>query len=678
MLEKWKIMMQEFAHKLMNLSERQSETSVATAIFGTASTLARSLDTRHRIRIGMWPCVSEESPEVAMGLFTVLAFLLERWQDIRVYRLFAQLEGDPSAYQWTMKQSQFDVDDFELEALDENIGVWGTLKKTDDKWTFTVELDNDLEEEEQDDLTYEAETMTGLVNLLPKVAQDIAERVEVTRVILADYPETKADEAMLTPLLTGLFKWQANLGTALWGVDWATDSIETDLNKLIEMGKATGDALGGWCVSTAVAHAMLPGYGDVAEFVMPITDTIVTEFPDVVFPAMFLGNVLYAQGQAQRAYDLLEAGVTAHPKQAMAWTLLADLYRQGVKYTDSVGAYQRAIEAGAVSVDLYYRYAGFMGLLRGYEGEFILIDPDEVDDEVTTTWEAVEAYEEALTLDSSRMPLLQEQLLLLADVAEDEDDEKRLWKGFERLVSLDEEGEAVRRVVDALENLDDLQPAVGIFEKYIALTPKRADLYINLAATHILLEEEEKAETLLEKAEELTDDEDMLADIDRLMLVVDDPNFEERLGEVIGIVDSGTKLKQKDIDFLEDALEQAPSLAEAYVLLGKAYWVLEKSETAMETLLDGLKEVPDDPDMVEVLAGLLWGSGEKDLALSYLNKGVAVNPGHVGLLVLTGRCLFENDQQDMAKLFLGRAEALSPRHPKLAQVRAYIAQRANK
>ena len=666
--------MQNLAHKLNHLRERQTGEQIATAVFGTAAVLAQSLDIRNRVRIGVWPCVSQDAPELAMGLFTTLASLLERWHDVSVYRLFARLDGDPVAYQWTIQQSQFAVEDWELAALDENVAIWGQLEHSDNQWKLTVEIDNDLAEDESEPRSYTAGTIAGLVNLLPQAAADIAESIEADFAIFDAYAKTTVSDDTLRLLLTDLFKWQTNLFLSLWGVTWNTDTITNDLDKLIDAAQATGDEFGAWCIANAVAHAMSPGYGEIAQFVAPITATVLARFPNSVTPAMLLGYAQFRLGNPQSAYDILEAGLETNPIHLPLWLLLADLYRRGGRIANTIDTYQRAIEAGAVSADLYQDYAEFMNLLRDYNGDYLLIDPDDYELGDLTFWEAIEAYEAALKLTPDSVSLLRAQLLLLADVAEEEEEEKRLWAQFVRLVALDPDGEATRNVIDALAGREDIAPAIATLEQRHTSAPQRADVLVNLAAAQLIMDEGERAADLLEQAEALTDDSDLLADIDRLMLTAENQDFEVQLGEISGIVNSGTKLKSEQLDFLEDTIAAAPALAETYTLLAKARLVWNEPEEAMETLMDGLEEVPNDQDMIELLVQMLWDSGEKKLAFDYLNKGVTANPLSVPLLALTGRCLFENEQEDAAKLFLSRAEAIAPQHPALTQAREQIAQ----
>src|SRR5262245_60299632 len=112
--------MRELAKKLMQ--QPAVATQALTVISGsTSSDIAQALAdlNRPRLRIGLWPILSSDSPETAMGIATILGFLLERWQQIRVYRLFAQFDVDPGNFEWTVQLSQFGVDDWQLEDLDE-------------------------------------------------------------------------------------------------------------------------------------------------------------------------------------------------------------------------------------------------------------------------------------------------------------------------------------------------------------------------------------------------------------------------------------------------------------------------------------------------------------------------------------------------------------------------------
>lgn len=667
----------ELASKLMTLKTREESDNLPSAIFGTAGQLGRSLDTRERVRVGMWPAISKEDPALAMGLMTALAFLLERWGDIRVYRLFAKVEGAAADFKWSHDQSQFDVEAWELEPLDENIGMWGSLEKKDIGWVFTIELENDLyEEEDTTTITREADSIAGLVNILPEIAEEIAEAVEGTGAIINVYKETSADDDKLKLLLAHLFEWQTYLFLGLWGYPWEGNAIEDAINALVDAGKAINDDFSAWAIANAVSHAMLPGYASLDSDIPLFALSVVERFAENSFSYIYISDALYQLGDVQRAFDLMEAEVKAHAENAASWIVLAGMYQTSGRYREALDTFQRAIENDAVNPRTYTRYAGLLDALDQATwsiNEFVLIDPDEYDEDLPI-WEAIEALEEALKLAPDRVSVLQQQLLLLADMG----DAERLWPKFERLLDIDETGEAVRSVVDSLYNLEDIEPAIEALKKKITQEPHRHDLMVNLGAAYISAEEETLAVETLEKAEDMTDDIAAIADIQRLVLIADDPEFETRLAEINAAIDSGTKISADDAEFIETALEVAPTLSEGYVLLGKIYNGWDDTEEALDILMDGYEQLPEDPQVIGALAQILWDSDQNELAFDYLNKGIEANPNDVPLLALTGQFLFEDDQPENAKAYLSRAEAVNPRHPALRRARALIAEMISK
>jgi tetratricopeptide (TPR) repeat protein len=291
------------------------------------------------------------------------------------------------------------------------------------------------------------------------------------------------------------------------------------------------------------------------------------------------------------------------------------------------------------------------------------------------TWEAVEAYDKALGL-SPKNPsaILSQQGLLLIDllnVREKVND--RLWRVFERLVELDTQGEYVRTVVDNFFSLENLEQGLDILERAVEKTPDRVDLHINLAAAYISGGDGEYAVTELDEARRLTDDDQVYADIDQLMLTANDPDFEATMADIGDKVSAGSMLEEDEVDYLEQIVESAPQYGDAYLLLAKAYQLWNDDGAAMETLLDAEKHLPKDPDILEALGRLLWAAGERVSAFGYIKRGVEDNPLHIPLLSLMGQYLFEDDQRDAAKVYLARAEALSPNHAALNAARREIA-----
>jgi tetratricopeptide (TPR) repeat protein len=663
--------MQELANRL--IAHARGYRTESTTDSANRLTAAPVVDMR--LRVGLWPILSDDAPETAMGLMTLLGLLLERWREVAVYRLFVDVDGEPDDYEWELSDSQFGVDDWQLDGLDENVAVWGSLDRSAaaGTWSLQLQIENDLAEgDDVEVLTYDAAALSDLVALLPQIARDIAGMIGAIELkgVTPAYAPTPRDTAALQGLLKRAFEWEKQLFLSLWGADWPAEQLNADLQTLIDAGQALGDDLGAWVVSSLAARAMLPTAEDVSEALIPSAERIVEAFPDSPIPSIALSLALMRASHEDEAYSLLEASVEDHPESAETRLALAGLYQAGQRIQEMIRVVQGAIEDGIATKTLYQTYAELlMELHRSVllVPRFLLIDvPDRrlgymID-------EAIAAYEKVLSETPDDLVTQQRRLLLIIESGDTD-----LWDDFERLVRADTTGEYVRSVVDSFQMIEDVSEGLKFLENAVTRHPERYDLRVNFAVALLADEQPDKASVQLEQAEELTDDDAAIADIERLFLAANDPAFEVRMGEITEAIDARKEISDEDIDYLEAAVEDAPSFVEGYLLLAKAYMGQNEDSNALETLLDGQKFNPDDPEITEMLARLLWRSGESDLTFDYLNKGLAANPDNVALLALTGLYLFEDDQEDEAKEFLTRAESISPQNAVLREVKRNIA-----
>ncbi len=662
---------------------------ISSIIMGARISLDGDGGTSNRLRIGLWPITSASEPENAMGIGTVLGFLLEAWPAIRVYRLFAQLDGEPNGYDWNIQESQFGVDDWELEGLDENVAIWGNLDYENGLYMLTLEIENDLVDDDVKILKLEADTVAGLLTKLVPAAEEIANYLDAGEANLLSIPyhPDSVDSDDLYELLKQAFRWELHLFLYLWGKAWSNENIESDLKLLVECGEKVKPDLGAWLVAKSVARGLSARFAPLNEFLLKVLSVAADPIKDVPVAAVILGPAVFAADDSIQAYDLLETGVEMHPESVSNWLTLAELFRQINELSSSIDAYQRAIEAGAVSATLYMRYAELMNFLHAnnlvlslgakrnsasglsFEERLVLVEAEEGNDHLLLD-EAAEAYRAALELDPDNV----EALYHLTSYLVDTDDESNLWPHFALLVKNDAQGEHIRNAVDILYNVDDISRGIKILEAAVANAPERADLRISLAAAYLIDEDGDAARSELEKARPLVlDDTQTQAEIDRLLLAADDPDFEAHIGEITDMVNAGNELSAEDVEFLEQILDDTPSFSEGYVLLASAYLAWDEADDALEVLLDGQKQAPNDPEITMKLARVLWDAEAEDLAFDCLNKGLLQNPGHVGMLALTGQYLFEDGQDDAAKEFLARAEALNPADPVLRAARTHIA-----
>jgi|GEM_PF-792895 len=670
-----------FASKLMRINERVVASNTPSAIFGSIGDLPQSVSSRARLRIGLFPCVTENEDDalIAMGAWSVLAYLLERWRDIEVYRLFVRFEVEPEDFVWTMDKSQFTIGDWDIEHLDENIGIDGNLKKTDAGWELITTIDNDNltgEDAESIKLTTSAATTGELFAKLPELAEQIADAIEATRLDHTDpaYPaeNVTVDEAF-NNFLELLFEWEVNLLASLWGVEWDDDDIADEFEALIASAKTAGTDFAAWTVSKAIAQTMRPGYSVIGD---PLADRVpeVVKAFDSNYPMPILAAVVFKMGFAQKSYRLLETEVGERPANTNAWLKLAEVLAEGGLILQSIDKFQTAIEKEAVNSHLFRAYGNVLLLAERAAQEvssYILIDSSEYDENYVA-WEAIESYGEALKLDPDDTRARYARVLQLTEV---DFEQNYLWDEFAKLVELDEKGEYIADVIDNMYDVSDIQPGVDALKQLIEQHPDRVDIYLNLAALHIAGYDGEAAVPLLEKAKTMTESLPQLAEIERLALTAENPEFDYRFAEVSSILDAGNKLSADDVEFLEDVVEKAPHVIDAHIALGRSYYYWEEFDEALEVLLDAQESFPNQPTVLDWLARILWESGERDTAFTYLNTGIQAHPFNVQLIARAGQYLFDNDQLEDARKYLARAEEISPRHPMLTSVRAYIARK---
>lgn len=641
-------------------------------------TQMRGLDSQQtEYRIGLWPLLSDTSPETALGLMAALGYLLEQRRDVIVYRLFVSVDvdHDDDMYEWQLDDSQFSVDDWQLDDLDENIAIWGAVEHTGDQWALTLEIESDLaEEDDVIQLDYTAARLHELVDLLPRAALDILEKVIETPVRAPSepvYTVGTASDAHYETFLQRVFRWERDLYLYLWDVDWEPAQIIADHKGLIDAAGTVDDAFAAWLAAHTTARAMEPVTDDIAQTLIEPAQSLAQTFADHIQPAVRISPTLFRLGKTDEAFKLLETTVQQHPTSTRARVALVDLYWRDSRIRDVLSLLQDSIETDVTNTAIYLRYAELLLALHRSMSTppgFVLIDAADQQPDRTLE-EAAAAYAVVYQDDPTYTYALQRQTSLYAELSHPD-----LWPTFERLVRADATGEYVRAALDSFEMLEDIEPAVRVLEAEAASQPDRHDVKVNLAVAYLENEQGDAALPLLEEADNMAEDAATIADIERLLLQANNSEFEFRLGEITDWLNAGKVARASDIDFLEDALEDAPTFAQGYLLLAQAYHSQNNDGAALEILLDGQKCVPDDGEVTAMLARDLWEAGEHQLALDYLNKGLAFNSSDVALLSLTGRYLYEEDQIDDARAYLARAESLNPRHRVLLETKRYIAE----
>ena len=662
--------MREFAQRLM-MQGQMAAPNVATAIFGTAGSEGRALYAgQPALRIGLWPVICDQQPMAAMGLFTVLGLLLDSWQDARVYRLAARVEGEPPGWQWSPAGSQFRVDDWQLDDLDDNVGVWGELQWRADGLELVLYVEDDRLPEDAEPARFRqnAESLSALLAALPEFATRVmhalgADNLRRNRPF---YDGPVPARAELVAALEQAFQLELRLFLQQWGQPWPEESVQEALRRHARLAGDLGE-FGAWLYAGGLSRWMRFGGEavDIESAVAP-RDALLESGEAA---CAILAEALFVSGRTARAWELLEK--RSQPGATLSLTL-ADLYRRGGRVAEAVDVLQDAIEDGRVDGELLKYYGDLLQAmeLSGLACEVcVLVDPDEEPEDVQIR-EALAAWEAAERLAPQVAQLLQRLLVTLAEV---DGDDPRFWPAFARLAALDDGHEALRNVLNASYGLESLRPGREILQEAFEREADNLERGLVLAELLLLEREDEALTSLLGRLDALAADQASLAELERLRLLLEEPEFEMRLGEIEGVLDAGNAIRSEDSEWLEYILERAPGLGGLHALLARVYLGWGDDGAAMETLLDGYRRFPADAELAALLGEQLWLAGEAELAFDYLGKGLSQNPDDVPLLSLTGQYLLEDGQDDAARACLARAEALAPRHPVLARARARIA-----
>ncbi len=661
--------MREFAQRLM-MQGQMAAPNVATAIFGTAGSEGQAIYLgQPALRIGLWPIQSSKEPGMAMGLFALLGLLLERWQGVRVYRLAARVEGEPASWRWSMPASQFGVDDWQLDDLDDNVGIWGELERLPDGLRLVLNVEDDRQPEDAPPAVFrqEAADLNTLVNALPGFSERIVHSLgfQDLRRHAPLYSGTES-ESHVQGALELAFQLELGLFLEQWGQPWPDAGPEDTLQKIAGMASGSGDFVP-WLYASSLARCLR--FAEDSSGIQALADRNEALLRAHEAAAIIYGAGLFNEGQVNAAYDLLEAQESPGPSTVLT---LADLYRQGGRVPDAIDVLQAAVESERTSGELLVYYGDLLQAMNmaGLPCDsYVYLDPEDEPEEAQLQ-EALYAWEAAASEEPRDAQILQRILVTRAEL-EPVDDE--FWTVFGRLVALDEAYDALRQVIDACYNLETLEPAQEILQQAYDRDPGNLELGLNLAEVLLVEQEEDALLRLLEGLNALAGDEASQTELARLRLMLDEPDLEWRLGEIEGVLDAGNTIRSEDSEWLEGILEHSPGLGGLHALLGRAYLGWGEDATALEILLDGYRRFPADAELAALLGEQLWQAGEAELAFEYLGKGLGENPNDIPLLALTGRFLFEDGQDEAARGCLARAEALAPRHPALQQARIHIA-----
>ena len=656
------------------LGRQQTESGAPSSIFGSALSLAQSIESEERFRVSLYPIICADMPEVAMGLAACLAYLLEQYPSTRVYRCVAKLDPTDEGAEITASDYQFHYSDWELEGLADNVLLGGRLEADADNVFLHLSLDTSLlANGDIEEFEYRFPALADGVSALPGIAADIAQALAEDgsdRAVLG-YESVSSDAGALAEVLEYVFDWNLDVYLHFWGVPWNEADLLTQYLALAEHVPGGENEFTCWCLGMMAKQIMQAGMEELGEWLAPNVT------PDL-FPPDFGASgaaaaaiALSKLDKTETALELLQPHLNANSAPSV-WLSAIEIDLDAGHFDEALDTVQVALESGTGHPALYWQYAELLMAAETNDWEveaLLLIEPDAFPDEEHIGREIVSALKLLLAGSPSNLAALQLALTYMIDFEDEE-----LWDWFEQLVRQDRAGAYLGDVLDRLLDLEDYDPAYAILERQVD-NNTFAYVYLSqlaLADDNLPLARETIADC--RKAFARLDD-DLELELQRLELAAKLPGFEEAFAEMKLMLSENRTISEESVELLETAVEAAPKLIDLHVVLSRCYLSWKDSESAYEVLEDAKEAAGGHPQIELGLAQILWSTGKQEEAIAKLNAGLEDYPNSVPLLALMANYLLSNDQLEDARGFIARAEAIAPSHRALWQLRRVVAQK---
>ncbi len=662
------------AEKMKSLGRQPSDSGAPTSIFGSAAGLAQAIQTDEQYRIGMYPILCQEMPDVAMGLASCLGYLLEQYEDIRVYRCFARIGEDDNS-EITASDYQFKVADWEMDGLADNVILDGTLRRNSGRIDLSLTIDVSLSMTEDDSvsLDYDFESLAAAVSGLPMVAADIYRRLAGNQntATVIEFGSLKSEPDELESLLGCVFGWNLDVFLYFWGVDWEEDAIREQFQEVANVCKRNPSEFAYWCLGMLAKQVMQPGIIEIGEIVASLVRSAFSHDIEAAAGASAASLGMLRLGHAPSAIAFLRPFLRADAG-ASVWCAMTEILLDSGQFDEAIDNTQLAFETGLQHPALYWQYAQ---LLMAAEvnswsvHDVLLIDPDEHDEEEHITIEIANALK-LYTIESQEdLGALQLAITYMIDANDDE-----LWIYFERLSMQDDEGTLTGDIIDRLIELEDYDRAYDILERQLDSNPYA---YAHLAQLALADGDSAMAVEMIAtcRAKFAEIDDNLELELQRINLQATLPSFDARYAEIKVILSANRPVSEDQVDMLEQAIEHAPKLVDLHLLLSQCYRSWRDADSAHEVLREAEQLAGSDPKIDLRIVQILWERNEREKAVSKLNAALERFPRDVYLLAQMANCLIENNQFDDARQYITRAETIAPSHRAIWQVRQLVARK---
>lgn len=607
-----------------------SSRSAAQSVFGGISGLQQS---------STWPLVRvaavgmSGSEAEAMGIMTVLRYLLSSHADVKVYPAYYQLE-EVNELAHAERYVPFDEVKNQLTLTGQldsdgsySVGLHGLLVK-DGSITFhgSIAAADQIGDEL---LKLASELLAAIVGLDNPIIEAKVKRQEVYFAELWDL------EDLLVSSLTDEYFDEAKF----------VSEVSALLSKL------STNTLGSFILGHLLKEVVVGPYGIGVGTVRSMFDELCKSKNDTLLVPVVSG--LIVTGRSDLVVDSLMDDISVHSDE------LKMLFTDAAVYSGHVRLAVSQLQEGVRAVGTHAFARAYADTMR------YLLDSGRLEPNTALIFsqsdDVVEEIVEAYRFAYEKEPVAETGLKLIDfQLAAEMDFDEAIAVSIlhhdtsgvdcQNLISTLGEDELIEIVIDAVEEAEELDDTA----------------LIGLALLYVESGNDEAAKECLEDVKDKTSQYYC-----QTAYQVQVPDADSLIFEMSQRLSSGGSLTDEQIDVLESIISIYDLHEGAYNVLARAYAARDDLEAAMEVLNEAIQKTNSSSGYLQK-AQLYWEREQHEQAIQTLLDGVGQFAYDSNLFALLARYLFDADQIDEAREFLRKADYLAPDGALLTQVKNYI------
>jgi tetratricopeptide (TPR) repeat protein len=602
----------------------------AQSVFGGISGLQQS-NTWPAVRIAAVGISGSEAE--AMGIMTVLRYLLSSHSEVKVYPAYYQLE-ETNELQYANQYLPFD-------AIKNQLTLGGDLQ-TDG--TLSVSLYG---------LLVAGNSFTSITSVQNPQAMGAA-LVKLTNDLLGAIVgiEQPALELQLSPedvYLAELWDLEDLLVSSLTDEYFDESKFLAEVDALLP--RLTDGSLGSFVLGQMLREAASGPYGVSLGTLRALFDSLCETKNDTLIKPVVSGLIL--TGRSDLVVDSLMQSISAYSDETKLLFTDAAVYSGHIRL--AIGQLQEGVrEKGTHTFARAYadtmRYLFDSGRLEP-NTPLMFSQSDDIVEEIVEAYRF--AYEKEPVAETVLKLLdfeLAAELEIDDDIAASVVQMDKSGVECQNLISVLGENELIEQVIDTIEESEELDDTT----------------LIGLALLYVETGNEDAAKECLEDVVDKTS-----LYYRQTAYLVNVPDADKLIFEMSQKLLAGGSLSDEQIDVLESVIAINDVHEGAYNVLARAYAARDDLEAAFEVLDEGIQKTGSSSGYLQK-AQLYWERDQHERAIQTLLDGAGQFPQDGNIYALLARYLFDAEQIDEAREFLRKADYLAPEGALLVQVKNYI------